>query len=151
MPLNRSSAHPPGCFRWPIAQLGRLASNSSAFRDYEEAKFHFILRLLAGRYDPEIVSRVILHSTFQRSIHKVRVFRPGRKTMPQQKLVITLSLPYHPVWFNARLSKVLQSAASAVSYHLFVAFGRDVSFRLAWKRAGPNLLTCTRAASRAQG
>ena len=150
IPLNRTSAHAPGCFRWPLAQLGRLAASSSSFREYEEAKFRFILRLLAGRYNPEVITRVMLHSSFQRSIHSGRVFRPGRHAKPQQNLVITLSLPFHPVWFNARLNKVLQDAASKVAFQLRVAFGRDVSFRLAWKRAGPNLLTCTRAASRAR-
>ena len=129
VPLNASSCHHPCSLRWPLAHLGRLAALSCDHACFKRAKFHMILRLVAGRSDPCVIAAVMGADRITRRIH-LRNFRsPGERP---QNMFITLSIPFHQIWFEERLDNSIALAMAPFSNLLFNTFGLRVEFRIAW-------------------
>lgn len=126
VPLSCSSAHAPGVFNWPVAQIDRLYANSCAVSFFLPPVVDFILGLTLARYDGEVVAKCV-HKAFLLAsdaphqplrIHKVA----------SRRFVFVLG--YHPC-FRFVVPNVLYLVAKLYSLELAFLFG-DASLQCAW-------------------
>ena len=126
VPLSCSSAHAPGVFNWPLAQIDRLFANSSAVSFFLPRVVDFILGLTLARYDGQMVAKCAQKASLLASdapnqplrIHKVACRR------------FVFVLGYHPC-FRFVVPDVLYSVSKLYSQELAFLFG-NVSLQCAW-------------------
>ena len=129
IPLSQESGHPSFVHLWPIAQPPRLARNSSHVGDFVECIDKFALNLLHNGLSLSIIHRVLS------SRSKFIELKLPRPKLPSESRVVVCTLPYHPIWAQANLAKILQSTLRNFDPVLrFLNF--KVTFKIGWKISG---------------
>ena len=129
IPLSQESGHPSFVHLWPIAQPSRLARNSSHVSDFVKSIDKFALNLFHNGLDLSIIQRVLS------SRSKFIELQLPRPKLPSKSRVVVCTLPYHPIWAEAKLCKILQSTVKNFD-HVLRCLNFEVSFKIGWKISG---------------
>ena len=144
MPLTSYSCHPSACFQRPLAHLCRLREHSSTVALFEEARFHFILRLLSGGYDAGVILRAMLAPV----PHNPRIYSSVASAsfckVADTTRFVTIVLPFHPALVSVGVSRRVRELNALLHDQLFTVFGEHWQFRVAWKRSAAHLYTTLR-------
>ena len=87
VPLHSESAHHPRVHFWPVAEIGRIASNSSSLKEFSVACTNYVDKLICAQLDGDVIANAIAKS------HVWPICRPTLKTKSGH--IIALVLPFH--------------------------------------------------------
>jgi hypothetical protein len=131
IPLSHESGHPRFVHLWPLAQPSRLARNSSNVTDFCKSIDEFALILYHNGFSLGIIREILASKS---KFNMLQIPRP--KPSPKAR-VLVCTLPYHPLWALANVSKTLQAASSAFQ-PVLKCLNFDVVFKVGWKISGAN-------------
>ena len=147
IPLSSYSWHSRFVHRWPVAEIFRLARNSSLNRDFKAARSFMISRFRSGMLDEGIIS--IANScnpmemyTCKSTIASKLLVKP---TVSRRRIVLVL--PFHPVLATAGVQKVLRDFLSTWSPIISPILGQ-IDLQVAWRNSASPLFVLLRMASR---
>ena len=148
-PLGRDSAHPPGVHSWPIAEMRRLARNSSASSSFLAAKERLLERLEFKGLDAAALSAAQASDPFHEWRRGSQIAR--RSLLPLGSAAKALNhrmvLNAHPLWLRANFPGAVGRAwsrwgATLIGDGLLPA---EIAFGIAWSNPGAPLLLRVRA------
>jgi len=130
VPLSDESAHPKSVHLWPIADISRLARNSSNPSVFQHALCVYIHNMIEAQLDGGIIAHAI--SLF----HGWDALRRSSKSANKGVRSLALSLGFHPLLPRARFHKILDSVLARYRLELEL-FLPSTEFRVTWKLLGP--------------
>ena len=125
--LSQASCHLPStCFAWPLSLIHRSYRLSSSIEIFRIARAHILQTLKHVDYDDGYMPYLIDNTDFICPFHRM----PPRRAPKLE--TITIVLPYHPVWYKAGLSGILQRFVKDPRWsHIFRTFNVPI-IRVAW-------------------
>ena len=138
IPLDTSSCHPRAVHNWPVADLHRLACNSSSVHHFEVAKLETVSNYIHNSMDPGVILKVLIANP----MHQRCIASDLAKNYQSEALrsrIIRITLDHHPQLqyssFQQQLDILMQHYSQLVEF----LFGYRVKLRIAWRKAGPHL------------
>ena len=132
IPLNADSAHPRKVHIWPVAEVSRLARNSSSASIFREAHLRFVRDLIDTGINGYIIARVInLHDSW-------RLLCKSKAGVKDSGSTLTCVLSFHPVLAFAKLAEVFDFIVCSFGLEIKWLYGA-LTTRVAWKISEPSL------------